>query len=85
MTLRPLALILILLCSQRTLAQGAEDARKGVGSSCYIDIAELVQMLRAHSSPVEHYHKVKGLYTWPATTRTPVEIEGTGRLGVTCE
>jgi len=69
-------------------AQKAKQHKASSSLDCFVEISELLEKVSVHSSPVEHYHKVKGLYTWGGggeVVRVPVELEGSGRLRVICE
>lgn len=69
------------------MAQGTNKATdsKTAAKRCFILIEDLISKLKVYSRPTEHYHKVKGYYTWQETVNTPVELEGSGEVEVRCE
>ena len=53
--------------------------------TCFIDLDEISRALSVYVTPNQHYHKVKGLYTWPKALYPSAELRGNGRLEVTCK
>lgn len=69
------------------MAEQANKATQGKSAPkrCFILLEDLIGKLEVYSRPTEHYHKVKGYYTWQETVYTPVELEGSGEIEVRCE
>jgi len=81
-----LLLTISLLGSQPSIAQQAKTTNtKTTPKRCFVLIEDLIGKLKVYSRPTEHYHKVKGYYTWQETVYTPVELEGSGEVEVRCE
>ena len=66
-------------------AEAVDDNNTSMLKKCYVDVAELVSMIEAYSPAQEHYHKVKGLYTWQASTKAKVDLSGSGMVEVKCD
>jgi hypothetical protein len=82
-----LAMSLLILGAQPSVAQGINktNASKTGTKRCFILLEDLISKLKVYSRPTEHYHKVKGHYTWQETVSTPFELEGSGEFEVRCE
>ena len=82
-----LVMSMSLLVAQPSTAQQTSKptTAKTTSKRCFILIEDLISKLKVYSRPTEHYHKVKGWYTWQETVNTPVELEGSGEVEVRCE
>lgn len=67
------------------VSRAAGDYDEIQPKQCYVDVAELVSMIKAYSPAQEHYHKVKGLYTWQAPTKAKIDLSGSGKVVVQCD
>lgn len=82
-----LAISIALLGWQPGMSQQVNKttSAKTVLKRCYILVEDLISKLKIYARPTEHYHKVKGYYTWQETVYNPVELEGSGDVEVRCE
>lgn len=76
-----------ILATQPTHAQQKtkQTMTKVTPKRCYILTEDIISKLKVYSRPTEHYHKLKGLYTWQEAVYVPVELEGSGEIEVRCE
>lgn len=89
---RRLVVILISTICALTPEPGATQQKskipaptKTAPKRCFIRAEDIISKLTVNSRPTEHYHKVKGFYTWQETVYIPVELEGSGDIEVRCE
>ena len=66
-------------------AIAAAENQPSMSQGCYVDVAEIVELITAYLPAIENYHKAKDHYNRQAKAQSRIDLSGEGRVEVKCE